>query len=474
MKNSNIGTRILLGFAIVTLIAATAGGLATSSLLAMTGALGSTAQTILPTGLFSGSLLLLIASEAAAAVGICGIAFWAARGITRPLNTAVSTLNGVAAGDLTLRAKAQSRDQLGALTRATNLLIDNLQSAVGIAGKIAEGDLSIQTKTSSEKDLLGNALQSMIDHLRHTTREVNDVAGNIALVSQHMTVSIRQFTRHASEHAAAAEQGTSCADELAASLQVNAENARQTDRIASRTCQEAQTVSDTVAKASIAMNDVRGNISVFEEIGRKADLLALNAAVEAARAGDQGRGFAVFATEVRKLAERSQTAAADISRLVAGAAQAGEQANDLLARLLPAIQKTSELVQQVAAAAAQQSTGAGRMQDITAQLVQMIHQHSTSIGEIATTADELSNQSALLESVGRYLRLDPSQSSGSQNISKSIGHSERLKSNRLTLNPVSHADSLKRMQNALRSQGPVIQVTTHGTAAIQDEEFIAY
>src|SRR5262249_25630691 len=156
-------------------------------------------------------------------------------------------------------------------------------------------------------------------------------------------------------------ESSSSMEEITSSVQQNADNARQTEKIASKAAEDARTGGNAVAQTVAAMNQVAEKISIIEEIARKTDLLALNAAVEAARAGDHGKGFAVVASEVRKLAERSQTAAAEISKLTADGVMVAEGAGKLLGKLVPDIQKTAELVREIAAASAEQSTGVAQV-----------------------------------------------------------------------------------------------------------------
>ena len=137
------------------------------------------------------------------------------------------------------------------------------------------------------------------------------------------------------------------------------------------------------------MKEIAEKISIIDEISRKTDLLALNAAVEAARAGEHGKGFAVVASEVRKLAERSQTAAAEISRLTAGGVQRADGAGQLLSRLVPDIRKTAELVREIAAASAEQGSGATQVSKAMQQLDQVIQQNASASEEMSTGADEL-------------------------------------------------------------------------------------
>src|ERR1041384_1258780 len=157
------------------------------------------------------------------------------------------------------------------------------------------------------------------------------------------------------------------------------------------------------------MQEVAEKISIIEEIARKTDLLALNAAVEAARAGEHGKGFAVVASEVRKLAERSQTAAAEISQLSTDGVQIAEGAGQLLTKLVPDIQKTAELVREIAAASAEQSTGAGQVNKAIQQLDQVIQQNASASEEMASTAEELSGQAEVLQSAIAFFKVDDTE-----------------------------------------------------------------
>ena len=172
---------------------------------------------------------------------------------------------------------------------------------------------------------------------------------------------------------------------MTASVQQNADNAKQTDKIASKAAEDAQASGEAVERTVQAMQEIAEKINIIEEIARKTDLLALNAAVEAARAGEHGKGFAVVASEVRKLAERSQTAAAEISRLTAGGVGTAEGAGQLLTKLVPDIRKTAELVREIAAASAEQSTGANQVNKAIQQLDQVIQQNSSASEEMASS-----------------------------------------------------------------------------------------
>jgi methyl-accepting chemotaxis protein len=402
------------------------------------------------------------------------ISVFVVRSITRPLGEAVGLVGKVATGDLTAKVNVRSTDELGEMMNAMNAMVDNLQNTANVAASIAEGDLTVQATVLSDKDTLGRALERMIANLQNTVREVTAAADNVATGSSEMSSASQQLAQGASEQSAAAEESTSAMEEMASSIQQNAENARQTDKIASKAAEDGKAGGEAVTQTVTAMKEIAEKINIIEEIARKTDLLALNAAVEAARAGEYGRGFAVVASEVRKLAERSQTAAAEISRLTGEGVQVAESAGQLLVRLVPDIRKTAELIQEVAASSAEQNTGASQVNKAIQQLDQVIQKNAAAAEEMSTTAEELSSQAELLQSTIGFFKMD--RDSGIRRSQAKPVARERAATPRPSTPRPSDAKSLANMHRAVKptSKGAPIELGETGGPDSRDREFNGY
>jgi methyl-accepting chemotaxis protein len=171
---------------------------------------------------------------------------------------------------------------------------------------------------------------------------------------------------------------------------------------------------EAVGKAVAAMQTIAQKIMIVQEIARQTDLLALNAAVEAARAGEHGRGFAVVASEVRKLAERSQAASAEISTLSVDTVKAAQSAGEMLSRLVPDIQRTAELVEEISAASREQNAGAAQINMAIQQLDKVTQQNTSAAEEMSSTSEELAAQAEQLQAVIGYFRLSDGHSTASR------------------------------------------------------------
>ena len=298
---------------------------------------------------------------------------------------------------------------LGALSLALAALITfllarsitrPLMQAVGVADRLSQGDLTmnVEVQSSDETGQLLAAMETMVTKLREIVGEVSAAADNVAGGSTELSASAESMSQGATEQAAAAEEASSSMEQMTSNIKQNADNAIQTEKIAVKSSTDAREGGVAVAQTVAAMKDIAVKINIIEEIARQTNLLALNAAIEAARAGEHGKGFAVVASEVRKLAERSQLAAAQISELSSNSVQIAEKAGAMLATMVPDIQKTAELVQEISASSREQDTGAEQINKAMQQLDQVIQQNASAAEEMSSTAEELSSQAEQLQS----------------------------------------------------------------------------
>ena len=313
-------------------------------------------------GAMSGiALLCLVASIAVALV--------VTRAVTAPLSAMTFHLEQMVqgGGDLTRRIPVASRDEIGHMALLFNRFVERLAEIIGDV----RGRASAVTNASSH---------------------VVAVSGQVLSASGQVSASAQVVSQGTSEQAASVEETTSSLEQMSASITQNAENSRQMEQMALQGAKDAEESAASVKETMLAMQEIAEKVSIVEEIAYQTNLLALNAAIEAARAGEHGRGFAVVATEVRKLAERSQSAAKEIGGLAGSCVRLAERSESLLEQLVPSIRKTTDLVQEVAAASAEQSSGVSQINRALGQVDHVTQRNASSAEELSSTAEEMASQ----------------------------------------------------------------------------------
>ncbi len=290
----------------------------------------------------------------------------------------------------------------------TRAITRPIKEALETSEKLSKGDLTFELQVSGKDEVsqLLAATKNMVDRLRNVVSDVKTAADNVASGSQQLSAGAEQMSQGTTEQAASTEEASSSVEEMNATIKQNADNAVQTEKIAQKSAADAQESGKAVNDAVEAMKQIAEKISIIEEIARQTNLLALNAAIEAARAGEHGKGFAVVAAEVRKLAERSQTAAAEISQLSGSSVDVAERAGAMLAKLVPDIQKTAELVQEISASSKEQASGADQINASIQQMNQVVQQNAGAAEEMASTAEELASQADQLTTTMGFFKLN--------------------------------------------------------------------
>ncbi|MGB8012261.1 MAG: methyl-accepting chemotaxis protein [Terriglobales bacterium] len=318
--------------------------------------------------------------------------------VITPLKFTAGYIDRISKGDIPTQITDTYHGDFNLIKDNLNALIAAMNEITNAADEMASGNLTVALRERSPQDKLMQALSAMVSGITRVVSDIRAIAGEVASASQSISTASVEVSKGATSQAASAEEASSSMEEMVSNIKQNADSAQQTDKIANKSATDAQESGKSVVEAVAAMKEIASRVSIIEEIARQTNLLALNAAIEAARAGEHGKGFAVVAAEVRKLAERSQKAAGEINQLSGTTVKVSERAGEMLQKLVPDIQRTAELVQEIAAASKEQDTGAEQINKALVQLEKVIQQNASASEEMASTTEELSSQSDQLVS----------------------------------------------------------------------------
>jgi methyl-accepting chemotaxis protein len=283
--------------------------------------------------------------------------------------------------------------------RLAQLLVRSIEQISETLARLARGEFDTPVPELGSLEELRRMSRRFAEFVAEVTRVLTSVrAAANALVSASSEVSSasQALSQGTTEQATSVQEITANLEQMNAIINQNAANSGETRRIAVKGAREAEEGGKAVQETVGAMHKIADRVTIIEEIARQTNLLALNAAIEAARAGDHGRGFSVVASEVRKLSERSQSAAKEIGELATSSVRIAERSGVLLAELLPSIRKTAELVEEVAAGSNEQATGVQQINRAMSQVDQVTERSATAAEQLASTAEEMTAQAYAL------------------------------------------------------------------------------
>lgn len=314
-----------------------------------------------------------------------------------PITVTSENIARIAKGDIPELIVEEYQGDFNAIKDNLNTLITATHDITRLAETLAEGNLLVEVHERSKHDVLMQALNTMIEHVKSAVTNVSDATNTIAIMSRQLSSGAEQLSNGASEQAALMEESSSSMEEMVANIRQNSDNARQTEKTAVESMEYAEETGRVVAETVVAMQQIAGKIAIIQDIANQTRMLSLNATIEAARAQDHGKAFSVVASEVRQLSDTTKGAAEEIEQLAASSLEVSEKAGTMLATLVPSIRKTTELIMEISAASNEQSTGAEQVNRAIQQADQVTQQNATIAEETASSAEELANQARQLQ-----------------------------------------------------------------------------
>ncbi len=394
------------------------------------------------------ALTLMIFFSLTAIMGGIVVAFMIARGIARPVNAIARIAEDIAVGDIQHQIEINQKDEVGILADSFRKLIDYMKYLANVSEQMAANDMTANVQAKSDRDVLGNSFRTMVNNLSTMIRQLGENARELVSAATEIASSSEQMSKGAKDQSDQVTQVSTAVEEMTATILESSKNAGEATnasknasetatgggRIVNDTIQGMQKIAgvvrqsaESIAKLATSADQIGEIIGVIDDIADQTNLLALNAAIEAARAGEQGRGFAVVADEVRKLAERTGKATGEITEMIKGiqretaeavtgmeagiqevdkgrelADKAGNSLNDIVTMA----QRVTDMITQMATATEEQSSAAEQISKNIEHIASVTRETASGAQQSAAAAEELNRQADGLQQMVAKFRIN--------------------------------------------------------------------
>lgn len=357
------------------------------------------------------------------------LCFSITRTITIPVAKLSEAARKLAIGDVNVDCEKIHDDDLGELMDAFDHMTDTIKDQAAIADAISKGDLTVDVTPRSDKDLLGKALQRLVDNNNKALGSVQESTMQVTIGAEQVANASQALAQGSTEQASALQQVTASINEIAEKTKKNASEATTANDLVKTVKNMAEDGNGQMKSLTGAMNDINDSsetiskiIKTIDDIAFQTNILALNAAVEAARAGVHGKGFAVVAEEVRNLAAKCGSAASETAemiedsiRKVGNGRQLASETAEALDKIVASIEEVAGIINNIAISSNDQATAVSQIDQAIGQVSTVVQTNSATSEQCASASEELSNQAMNLRNQMAEYKLKTGAGSSSTN-----------------------------------------------------------